>query len=78
MSRRLIDAAPRCDRERASRSLDQRYRLERHRQAMAKAHARGRALGNLVVVVLSLLACLMAAHALHADQQQMQQLQQLR
>lgn len=58
--------------------LDQRYRLERHRQSVAKADARGRALGNVVVIALALLACLMAAHALHAEQLQQQQLQQLR
>jgi hypothetical protein len=58
--------------------LDQRYRLQRHHAALAKAAARGRALGNLVVVALAVLACLMAAHALHAEQFQQQQLQQLR
>jgi hypothetical protein len=58
--------------------LDQRYRLERHRQAVAKAHARGRAIGSLAVVALAVLACLMAAHALHAEQRQMQQLERLR
>jgi cell division septation protein DedD len=58
--------------------LDQRYRLERYRQAVAQAHARGRAVGNLVVVALAVIACLMAAHALHAEQRQQQQLERLR
>ena len=51
---------------------------QRRIAAAAKATARCRAVGNLMVVAMAVLACLMAAHALHGEQRQMEQLQQLR
>jgi hypothetical protein len=63
---------------RQHREIDQRIRLARHRQAMAQANARGRALGNLVLVAFTLLSVGMAAYALRVDQDQQQQWERIR
>jgi len=63
---------------RRHRQLDQCYRIRRHAKAVAKAQARGRALGNLAMVALTLLSVGMAAYALRVDQEQQQQWERIR
>ena len=58
---------------RQHRQIEQRYRIERHVAAVAKAQAGCRALGNLMLVGFVVLACLMASYTLHAEQQQQRQ-----
>ena len=48
--------------------------LRRHLAADAKANARRRSYGNLVVSLFVLMACLMAGYSLHAEQRQQEQL----
>ena len=60
------------------RLIDQRLRLQRHVDAAAKADARRRGYGNLVVTAFVVLAVVLAGYTLHAEQRQQQQLQQLR
>jgi hypothetical protein len=58
--------------------IDQRYRFELHRQAVAKADARRRAVGNLLLLAFVVVSCGLAAVTLRMEQQQQQQLQRLR
>jgi len=56
-----------------------REQAESRRAAtLAKAAAGGRALGNLVVTAMAVIACLMAAVALEGEPRQQQQLERLR
>ena len=61
---------------RRHRELDQRYRLERHTQAVAETQARRRTLGNLMVTVFVALAVLMAGYTLNVERHQQQQFQE--
>jgi hypothetical protein len=63
---------------RRHRELDARYRIQRHTQAAAKAQARGRALGNLVLVAFTLLSVGMAAYALRVEGHHQQQWERIR
>lgn len=62
---------------RKQRLIDQRYRLELHRKAMAKADARRRAVSNLLLMLFVVVSCGLAAVTLRMEQQQQQQVQQL-
>jgi len=63
---------------RRHRELDARYRIHRHTQAAAKTNARGRTLGNLVVMALTVLAIGMAAYALRVESHHQQQWERIR